>query len=852
VVAPGASQAVVLSYDATDLAVGDYAAPVEIRTNDPASPELTLAATLGVSRRPIAEAGGPYAANEGTAVRFDGGGSSDPDGDPLQYRWDHDGDGVWDTEWSTSPTSSFTWNDDRVGTVRLAVTDGHFTVEDTASVTVSNVPPTAHDVAAATDEDVPVGIALSATDPGADPLSFVPVTAPSNGTLSGSPPTLTYTPKAEFNGSDSFMYLAYDGAGSSNFATVSIAIAPVEDPPKCADDVAITDEDVAVTIGVTGNDTGGPPDEDQTLTVVEASGAGHGRVVIAGATLTYTPEADYFGPDAFSYTIRDRGGLVASCGVSVTSRSVNDPPSVAVDRATQTVQYSDQIAPVAVRASDVDSPLLEPDANLPEGLAFGEGACAPAGRGVECGWELGGRALWGAGEHEVAIAVGDGEARGRAGFSVVVAPEDAAATFSPENDVAVEVAAPGGASGTVSLAVDLAEAVPDAAQTAPHEGDIALASATALLEPVGPGSAYSGACSAAEPTGEGYGAVRRVTCTFDGVEVNTYSVRVTVAGGYYAGEAEDALTVFDPSLGFVTGGGWFYWPGTGDADSGHPGHRTSFGVVMRYNKGGAGLRGSFVLVSHLPDGSSRRVKSNALEGLSIGGRDEVDASFGWATLVGKATQQEPGAKSSSGNHGFTVYVEEHGRALAGGDRIWVEVADKDGTPLPALSMPRAAPDHAVEIAGGNVVVPHESSDHDSDGVASIDDNCPATVNPGQEDGDGDDLGNACDGDDDGDGLGDAFELAHGFDPLVAGEAGLDADGDGLDGLAEQASGTDPHAIDSDRDGFSDGQEIVANSDPNDPASVPAIASVPSMSAWSLLVLALWMLITPYRIARRAQ
>jgi hypothetical protein len=508
---------------------------------------------------------------------------------------------------------------------------------------------------------------------------------------------------------------------------------------------------------------------------------------------------------------------------------------------------------VSIHARDIDSASLNLDVDLQEGLEVGEEECSPAGLGVECSWVLGGRALWGAGEHGIAIAVGDGELKGHTELTIGVVLEDATARFSPDNEVAVEVTAPGGASGVVSLVVDLAETTPDAAATTPHEGDIGLASASAILEPIGPGSTYSGDCSASEFAGEGYEAVNRITCSFDGVAVNTYAVSVAIEGEHYTGAGEDMLTVFDPSLGFVTGGGWFYWPGSDDARSGYPGHRTNFGMVMTYNKHGAGLRGSFLMVSHLPDGTSHRVKSNALEGLSIGGQDEVDASFGWASFAGQATYRAPGATSTSGGHGFTVYVEERGTAQSGNDRVWVEVEDKDATALPELSMALAAPHNAVEIGGGNVVIPHVSSDHDSDGIASIDDNCSGTPNPGQEDTDGDGLGNACDsdGDGDGDGLNDEFELAHGFDPLVPGEAGLDPDGDGLDNLDEQAAGTDPNAIDSDGDGFSDAAELAANSDPNDPASRPAVTEVPAIPAWGLLALALWMLVAGYRARLRA-
>lgn len=85
---------------------------------------------------PIANAGGPYAGNEGTAIAFDGSGSSNPAGAALQFAWDF-GDGTT----ATGATPSHTYADNGSYTVTLTVSDGSSSSTATASATIANVAP---------------------------------------------------------------------------------------------------------------------------------------------------------------------------------------------------------------------------------------------------------------------------------------------------------------------------------------------------------------------------------------------------------------------------------------------------------------------------------------------------------------------------------------------------------------------------------------------------------------------------------------------------------------------------------------------------------------------------------------
>src|SRR5205823_5063149 len=69
-------------------------------------------------------------------------------------------------------------------------------------------------------------------DADADPLTYTIARSPTNGVLRGSPPNVTYTPKTNYFGGDSFNFRVRDGLGSSTNATIALNITPVQDVPE--------------------------------------------------------------------------------------------------------------------------------------------------------------------------------------------------------------------------------------------------------------------------------------------------------------------------------------------------------------------------------------------------------------------------------------------------------------------------------------------------------------------------------------------------------------------------------------------------------------------------------------------
>ena len=121
--------------------------------------------------------------------------------------------------------------------------------------------------------------------------------------------SFTYTPAANVNGGDSFSYTARDSDGDTATATVSLAVAAVNDPPVAQDDTVTTNEDTTLTLtaaGLLANDS--DPDGD-TLAISAVGGAVHGSVALGvNDDVLFTPAAGFSGQASFTYTAADGQG----------------------------------------------------------------------------------------------------------------------------------------------------------------------------------------------------------------------------------------------------------------------------------------------------------------------------------------------------------------------------------------------------------------------------------------------------------------------------------------------------------------------------------------------------------------
>ena len=139
-----------------------------------------------------------------------------------------------------------------------------------------------------------------------------------------------------------------DGVGSTFVAGTIGTSVPGNINPIANSDSATTPEDMPVSIDVLANDT--DADAGDVLTIANVGVPAHGTAQIVSGQVLYTPTANYFGPDSFTYTATD-GQASSSALVTVSVTPVPDPPTIVADTATTA---EDEAVSIDVLANDSD------------------------------------------------------------------------------------------------------------------------------------------------------------------------------------------------------------------------------------------------------------------------------------------------------------------------------------------------------------------------------------------------------------------------------------------------------------------------------------------------------------------
>ena len=164
-----------------------------------------------------------------------------------------------------------------------------------------------------------------------DATTVTIVTDVTNGSTAVNPTTgvVTYTHDGSETTSDSFTYTVDDNNGAtSNTATVTITVTPVNDPPVANDDADTVAEGASVDIAVVANDTDADGTVDATTVTIDTD-VTNGTTLVNPTTgvVTYTHDGSETTSDSFTYTVDDNNGATSNTAtVTITVTPVNDPP----------------------------------------------------------------------------------------------------------------------------------------------------------------------------------------------------------------------------------------------------------------------------------------------------------------------------------------------------------------------------------------------------------------------------------------------------------------------------------------------------------------------------------------------
>lgn len=288
--------------------------------------------------------------------------ASDVDGDTLSYAVSTQGT-LGTAAVSSSGAITYTPNADANGTDTfvLTVSDGNGgTATQTVTVNIAPVNDAPRPDAENTDsltiaEDTSGPIVIAYTDVDGDDVTATLKTDVAHGTLSANADgTYTYTPDADFNGTDALVYTVSDGIVSFDH-TVAITVTPVNDAPVFgADSGSITmDQDTTATATQAATDVDG-----DTLTYSVSGAAANGTASVnSSGTFSYTPNEGYVGSDSFTLKVDDGNGGTDTITYSVTVLSTNVAPDFGADSVSITVDQDGSFSGTVVATDDNDDPL---------------------------------------------------------------------------------------------------------------------------------------------------------------------------------------------------------------------------------------------------------------------------------------------------------------------------------------------------------------------------------------------------------------------------------------------------------------------------------------------------------------
>lgn len=165
-------------------------------------------------------------------------------------------------------------------------------------------------------------------------VNIVSVSTPTGGgqvTIASGGQELQYTPAADFNGEETFVYTAENTGGVQSTATVTIQVTDINDDPVALNDTFSVNRGSSNNeLDVLSNDNSGvDSSSSETLTITDVSGGSAGGAITVGNSgliINYTPGSNFEGTETFTYTVSDGRGGSTQGTVSVSVNSDNPAP----------------------------------------------------------------------------------------------------------------------------------------------------------------------------------------------------------------------------------------------------------------------------------------------------------------------------------------------------------------------------------------------------------------------------------------------------------------------------------------------------------------------------------------------
>jgi len=248
----------------------------------------------------------------------------------VTYEWDDINHQLADS--SVTQTDSFKWRvrDQAIGSAWSDEVTVNITIQGVNSAPVITAAPTALSL----HEDTISYFNFTATDAESTPIVYT-FTQPNTGVvavttgaemMSG---THKYTPPADYYGNPgTFTMSASDGVNTTSTSSITIDVISVNDHPIAESQSLGTNEDVALSITLTGHDH---PNEDSPITFKDVSAPANGILTehssfSTNGIITYTPNQDYHGADSFTFKVNDGTNDSVAATITLAVHDINDIP----------------------------------------------------------------------------------------------------------------------------------------------------------------------------------------------------------------------------------------------------------------------------------------------------------------------------------------------------------------------------------------------------------------------------------------------------------------------------------------------------------------------------------------------